>query len=197
MIVGVLALQGGFSEHIEVLDRLGVATRKVRVAGDLHGLDGVILPGGESTVVDKLARALGLAEPLASAIAGGLPVLATCAGLIYLARDVDNPAVGQQTLGVLDVGVKRNAFGSQRHSFDTTVHLTDLGPGLDSVQASFIRAPLIIRLGEQSTAVATLDDGSIVGVRQDRILAVSFHPEVTTDSRVHRRWIQMIGQRGR
>lgn len=112
--VGVLALQGGVEEHLRILDELGVATRRVRVPRDLDGLDGLVIPGGESSVIDKLARSFDLAEPLRDAAAAGLPVLATCAGLIYCARELDNPAPGQQTLGLLDVTVRRNAFGNQR-----------------------------------------------------------------------------------
>ncbi|WP_080796097.1 pyridoxal 5'-phosphate synthase glutaminase subunit PdxT [Corynebacterium pacaense] len=194
MIIGVLALQGGYSEHMQLLAGLGADTRRVRVPADLEGIDGVVLPGGESTVMDKLARSLGLAEPLATAIVGGLPVLATCAGLIYLARGVENPAMGQQTLGVLDIRVRRNAFGSQRNSFDTSVKIMDPSLELAEVEASFIRAPVVTEVGEHASAFATLSDGSIVGVRQDSILALSFHPEVTADSSLHRRWLEMIEQ---
>ena len=115
-LVGVLALQGGVEEHIAVLESLGAATRRVRLPQDLDGLDGIILPGGESSTIDKLARSFGVAEPLRRAVEGGLPVLATCAGLIYSARELENPAPGQQTLGLIDVTVRRNAFGNQRFS---------------------------------------------------------------------------------
>ena len=122
--VGVLALQGGVEEHLRILDGLGVATRRVRVPRDLDGLDGLVIPGGESSVIDKLARSFGLAHPLRDAAAAGLPVLATCAGLIYCARELDNPAPGQQTLGLVDVTVRRNAFGNQRFSEERTVPVT-------------------------------------------------------------------------
>ena len=114
-------LQGGVEEHLRILDGLGVATRRVRVPRDLDGLDGLVIPGGESSVIDKLARSFGLAAPLRDAAAAGLPVLATCAGLIYCARELENPAPGQQTLGLLDVTVRRNAFGNQRFSEERTV----------------------------------------------------------------------------
>ena len=114
--VGVLALQGGVEEHQRILNGLGVATRRVRMPRDLDGLDGLVIPGGESSVIDKLARSFGLAAPLRDAAAAGMPVLATCAGLIYCARELENPAPGQQTLGLLDVTVRRNAFGNQRFS---------------------------------------------------------------------------------
>ena len=119
--VGVLALQGGVEEHLRILDGLGVATRRVRVPRDVDGLDGLVIPGGESSVIDKLARSFGLVEPLRDAAAAGLSVLATCAGLIYCARELDNPAPGQQTLGLLDATVRRNAFGNQRFSEERIV----------------------------------------------------------------------------
>ena len=123
-LVGVLALQGGVEEHIAVLVSLGAKTRRVRLPQDLDGLDGIILPGGESSTIDKLARSFGVAEPLRRAVEGGLPVLATCAGLIYSARELENPAPGQQTLGLIDVTVHRNAFGNQRFSEERTVPVT-------------------------------------------------------------------------
>lgn len=135
--VGVLALQGGVEEHLRILDELGVATRRVRVPRDLEGLDGLVIPGGESSVIDKLARSFGLAEPLRDAAAAGLPVLATCAGLIYCARQIDNPAPGQQTLGLLDVTVRRNAFGNQRFSEERTVPVA-MGEDTLDIEASFI-----------------------------------------------------------
>ena len=145
--VGVLALQGGVEEHLRILDELGVATRRVRVPRDLDGLDGLVIPGGESSVIDKLARSFDLAEPLRDAAAAGLPVLATCAGLIYCARELDNPAPGQQTLELVDVTVRRNAFGNQRFSEERTVPVTAGEETLD-IEASFIRAPIVTRVGE-------------------------------------------------
>lgn len=201
MIIGVLALQGGVAEHLAMLEGLGVRTRRVRLPRDLEGLDGIILPGGESTVMDKLARALDLAEPLSSAIRAGLPVLATCAGLIYLARELENPAPGQRTLGVLDVTVRRNAFGSQRDSFDTRLDVSWPGTTLDDVHASFIRAPLVTSCGPGVDVVATCGApgasgapgaGVVVGVRQAMIIAVSFHPEESGDDRLHRAWLELI-----
>ncbi|MDN6625360.1 MAG: pyridoxal 5'-phosphate synthase glutaminase subunit PdxT [Acidipropionibacterium jensenii] len=184
--VGVLALQGGVAEHREALHRLGVETTQVRRPADLAGLDGIVLPGGESTVIDKLARTFGLAEPLRAAIAAGLPTLATCAGLIYLACRVRGAAPGQQTLGVLDITVRRNAFGTQLDSFETLLSVDGVA---DPVPATFIRAPVIPELGPGVRAVARLDESRVVGVRQGAVTGYSFHPEESTDLRVHRAWI--------
>ena len=189
--VGVLALQGGVEEHLRILDELGVTTRRVRVPRDLNGLDGLVIPGGESSVIDKLARSFGLAEPLHDAAAAGMPVLATCAGLIYCARELENPAPGQQTLGLIDVTVRRNAFGNQRFSEERTVPVTAGEETLD-IEASFIRAPLVTRVGEGVEVIATVpgeDGDAVVSVRQGRVTALSFHPEENGDARVHAAWL--------
>ena len=189
--VGVLALQGGVEEHLRILDGLGVATRRVRVPRDVDSLDGLVIPGGESSVIDKLARSFGLAAPLRDAAAAGLPVLATCAGLIYCARELDNPAPGQQTLRLLDVTVRRNAFGNQRFSEERTVPVTAGEETLD-IEASFIRAPLVTRVGDGVEVIATVpgkDGDAVVGVRQGRVTALSFHPEENGDARVHAAWL--------
>ncbi|MDK8585523.1 pyridoxal 5'-phosphate synthase glutaminase subunit PdxT [Corynebacterium kefirresidentii] len=190
--VGVLALQGGVEEHLRILDELGVATRRVRVPRDLDGLDGLVIPGGESSVIDKLARSFDLAEPLRDAAAAGLPVLATCAGLIYCARELDNPAPGQQTLGLLDVTVRRNAFGNQRFSAERTVDVVVVKDQSLPIEASFIRAPLVTRVGEGVEVIATVPGeggDAVVGVRQGRVTALSFHPEENGDARVHAAWL--------
>ena len=150
----MLALQGGVEEHLRVLDGLGAGTRRVRVPRDLEGLDGLVIPGGESSVIDKLARTFGVADPLRAAVAAGLPVLATCAGLIYCARELDNPSPGQQTLGLLDITVRRNAFGNQRFSAERTVPVV-VGEETLPIEASFIRAPLVTRVGEGVEVIAT------------------------------------------
>ena len=213
--VGVLALQGGVEEHIAVLEGLGVTTRRVRLPQDLDGLDGLILPGGESSAIDKLARAFGVAEPLRQT---ELPVLATCAGLIYSARELENPAPGQQTLALIDVSVRRNAFGNQRFSEERTVPVA-MGMETFEVEASFIRAPIVTRVGEGVEVIATvpvsglvaeslgrdvdgqgvgkkssLDAGgeAIVGVRQGNVTALSFHPEENGDSRLHAAWLASL-----
>ena len=198
-LIGVVALQGGFAEHIEVLESLGATTRRVRREADLESLDGIVLPGGESTVIDKLMRSFGLADPLREAITVGLPVLATCAGLVVLAAEVEDAATGQQTLGRLDVTVRRNAFGSQLDSFEGHLDIDGVGEG---IPATFIRAPIVTRTGPGVEVISTLPDdadeagGAIVGVRQGNILALSFHPEETADDRVHRRWLDELSERG-
>ena len=174
--------------HLRILDELGVATRRVRLPQDLDGLDGLILPGGESSAIDKLARSFGVAEPLRQT---ELPVLATCAGLIYSARELENPAPGQQTLALIDVTVRRNAFGNQRFSEERTVPVTLGGQTLD-VEASFIRAPIVTRVGEGVEVIATVprEDGeAVVGVQQGNVTALSFHPEENGDSRLHSAWL--------
>ncbi|MCQ9676109.1 pyridoxal 5'-phosphate synthase glutaminase subunit PdxT [Corynebacterium sp. BF-R-2] len=186
--IGVLALQGGVEEHLRILDELGVATRRVRLPQDLDGLDGLVLPGGESSAIDKLARSFGVAEPLRQT---ELPVLATCAGLIYSARELENPAPGQQTLALIDVTVRRNAFGNQRFSEERTVPVTLGGQTLD-VEASFIRAPIVTRVGEGVEVIATVprEDGeAVVGVQQGNVTALSFHPEENGDRRLHAAWL--------
>ena len=189
--VGVLALQGGVEEHLRILDELGVATRRVRLPQDLDGLDGIILPGGESSAIDKLARSCGVAEPLRQT---ELPVLATCAGLIYSARELENPAPGQQTLALIDVTVRRNAFGNQRFSEERTVPVA-IGMETFEVEASFIRAPIVTRVGEGVEVIATVprEDGeAVVGVRQGNVTALSFHPEENGDSRLHAAWLASL-----
>ena len=215
-LVGVLALQGGVEEHIAVLESLGAESRRVRLPQDLDGLNGIILPGGESSTIDKLARSFGVAEPLRRAVENGLPVLATCAGLINSARELENPAPGQQTLGLIDVTVRRNAFGNQRFSEERTVPVAMEGQRSGeplAIEASFIRAPIVTRAGEGVEVIATVPlpapdivsggEGSgvgartrpaagrevIVGVRQGCVTALSFHPEENGDSRLHAAWL--------
>lgn len=179
--VGVLALQGGVREHVSALERSGAQVRLVRRADDLERLDGLVLPGGESGVMDRLMRAFGIAAPLAAAIREGLPVLGTCAGLILLADRIENPAPGQQSVGGLNVTVRRNAFGGQRESFDTRVAVAGMRAPVD---ASFIRAPIVIDHGDGVEVIARCE-GVVVGVRAGSITGLSFHPEVTGDDRLH------------
>ncbi|MDO4411784.1 pyridoxal 5'-phosphate synthase glutaminase subunit PdxT [Cutibacterium sp.] len=194
-IIGVVALQGGFAEHIEVLESLGATTRRVRREADLDGLDGIVLPGGESTVIDKLMRSFGLADPLREAVSDGLPVLATCAGLVVVAKELEDAAKDQQTLGLLDVTVRRNAFGSQLDSFEGQLDIDGVG---EKIPATFIRAPIVTRTGPEVKIISRLPDeageasGAIVGVRQGTITALSFHPEETSDDRVHSRWLDEL-----
>ncbi|MCD2497462.1 pyridoxal 5'-phosphate synthase glutaminase subunit PdxT [Microbacterium nymphoidis] len=190
--IGVLALQGGVREHATMLQGLGATVRLVKKASDLTGLDGLVIPGGESSVIDRLARSLGLADPLRLAIRSGLPALGTCAGLILLAEQVENPAPGQQTFGGLDVTVRRNAFGSQRDSFDASIPVAGVEGEVD---VSFIRAPIVVSHAP-SVEVIARTRGAIVGVRQGSVTGLSFHPEVTGDDRIHRQFLAGIANRG-
>ena len=188
--VGVLALQGDFREHIAVLRGLGAEAVPVRRPEELAGLAGLVIPGGESSVMDKLARMFGLAEPLRAAIASGLPVYGTCAGLIMIADRVLDSIAGQESLGGLDVSVRRNAFGSQLDSFETDIDIPVLGE--PPVHAVFIRAPVVESVGEGVTVLASLSDGRIVAVEQGNLLGTSFHPEMTGDTRFHEYFLRKL-----
>lgn len=181
--VGVLALQGNFREHAKVLGSLGAQVVLVRRAEDLEGIAGIVLPGGESSAIDKLARAFGVFEPLKQRITAGLPVYGTCAGMILLADTILDAAPGQQTFGGLDVVVRRNAFGAQNQSFETELDVPVLPGG--PVHATFIRGPVVESVGPQAEALATLNDGRVVAVRQGALLATSFHPEMNGEDRFH------------
>ncbi|MDQ1555775.1 MAG: pyridoxal 5-phosphate synthase pdxT subunit [Actinomycetota bacterium] len=191
--VGVLALQGDFREHLAVLSGLGADGVAVRRPEELASVDGLIIPGGESTVIDKLSRLFGLAEPLKTAIATGLPVYGTCAGLIMLADRVRDAIDGQQTLGGFDIEVRRNAFGSQLESFETDLDIPQLGE--PAVHAVFIRAPVVEEVGDGVTTLASLPDGRVVAVEQGNLLGTSFHPEITGDIRFHKYFLKKIAAR--
>jgi 5'-phosphate synthase pdxT subunit len=162
----------------------------VRRPEEIEKISGLVIPGGESTVMDKLSRLFGLAEPLRSAIDGGLPVYGTCAGLIMLADRVRDSIDGQQTLGGFDITVRRNAFGSQLDSFETDLDIPELGE--PPVHAVFIRAPVVEEIGADVTALAALADGRIVAVEQRNLLGTSFHPEVTNDYRFHSYFLKKV-----
>lgn len=191
--VGVLALQGDVREHVRVLTDLGAQVRKVRRPEELAGVDGLVLPGGESSVIDKLSRAFGMREPVREAIAAGMPVYGTCAGLILLADRITDGIEGQQTFGGLDVTVRRNAFGSQVDSFEVDLDIPALGES--PVHAVFIRAPLVEQAGERVERLAALDDGRVVAVRQGSLLGTSFHPEVMGEHRFHALFLDMVRER--
>lgn len=193
--VGVLALQGDVREHVRVLTDLGAEVTKVRRPEELAEVDGLVLPGGESSVIDKLSRAFGMREPVREAIAAGMPVYGTCAGLILLADRITDGIEGQQTFGGLDVTVRRNAFGSQVDSFEVDLDIPALGE--PAVHAVFIRAPLVEQAGEGVERLATLDDGRVVAVRQGTLLGTSFHPEVTGEHRFHALFLDMVRERDR
>jgi 5'-phosphate synthase pdxT subunit len=191
--VGVLALQGDFREHIAVLRGLGADAVPVKRPEELEHLEGLVIPGGESSVMDKLSRLFGLAEPLKAVIASGLPVYGTCAGLIMLADTVLDSIDGQQTLGGFDIAVRRNAFGSQLDSFETDLDIPVLGA--PPVHAVFIRAPVVESVGEGAIALAELADGRVVAVEQGNLLGTSFHPEMTGDTRFHEYFLRKISAR--
>jgi len=188
--VGVLALQGDFREHAHVLAELGAHVVLVRRPEELASIDGLVIPGGESSVMDKLARMFGLARPLKVAIDGGLPVYGTCAGLIMLADTVLDAIAGQESLGGLDVVVRRNAFGSQNQSFETDLDVPVLGDS--PVHAVFIRGPVVESVGAGATALAALDDGRVVAVEQGNLLGTSFHPEITGEHRFHEYFLEKV-----
>jgi 5'-phosphate synthase pdxT subunit len=188
--VGVLALQGDFREHIAVLNGLGADAVPVRRPEELATVDGLVIPGGESSVMDKLSRMFGLAEPLKQAIAGGLPVYGTCAGLIMIADTVLDAIAGQESLGGLDIRVRRNAFGSQLDSFETELEIPVLGD--PPVHAVFIRAPIVESVGDDVTVLSSLNDGRIVAVEQGSLLGTSFHPEMTGDTRFHEYFLSKL-----
>ena len=196
--VGVLALQGDVREHVAALERLGCATVRVRRPDELAVCDALVLPGGESTTMARLARSFGLLEPLREAVAGGLPTLGTCAGMILLAERVVDGAEGQETLGGIDMTVRRNAFGRQVASFEGAVTMT----GLDEpVHGVFIRAPWVEEVGPGVEVLARVDHGEaagrIVAVREGHLMATSFHPEVGGDSRVHQLLVDLVRPRSR
>ncbi|RUR00742.1 pyridoxal 5'-phosphate synthase glutaminase subunit PdxT [Labedella endophytica] len=191
--VGVLALQGDVREHVALLSSLGADVVPVRRPSELASVDGLVLPGGESTVIDKLATTFGMRDPVRAAIADGLPVLGTCAGLILLAERIEDGIPGQRTFGGLDVTVRRNAFGSQLDSFETELDVPAIGPG--PVRAAFIRAPVVSEMGPAARSLARLADGTVVAVEQGNLLGLSFHPEMTGESRFHRRFLDTVSTR--
>ncbi len=184
MRIGVLAIQGDFAEHIAMLKRLGVEGMEVRLPRHLEGLDGLIIPGGESTTIGKLAADFGLLEPLRE-FGRSHAIWGTCAGAIFLSKDVRR---NQPLLGLMDITVQRNAFGRQVDSFEADLEVKALQQVANSIQpfhAIFIRAPIIESTGKGVEVLATLPDGRIVAARQGKLLATSFHPELTGDTRFH------------
>ena len=188
LTIGVLAVQGDVREHVRVLTALGARAHGVRRPSELTDLDGLVIPGGESTTMDKLVRAFDLFDPLRALIAGGLPVYGSCAGMIMLADRIAEGRPDQQTLGGLDITVRRNAFGRQVDSFEEDIEFAGLEGG--RVRAVFIRAPWVEDAGDGVDVLARAA-GKIVAVRQGALLATSFHPEVTGDTRVHELFVGM------
>ena len=195
--IGVLALQGDVREHLAALEAAGARAVPFRRAVELDGLDGLVIPGGESTTMDKLARAFDLLEPLRARVREGLPAYGSCAGMILLADRLVDAAPGQQTVGGMDVVVRRNAFGRQVDSFEGDVVFTHLPGG--PLRAVFIRAPWVEEAGAAVEVLARVvggpADGRIVAVRQGDLLATSFHPELTGDTRVHAYFVHLVRAR--
>ena len=195
--IGVLALQGDVREHLAALERVGAAGRAVRREAELDGLDGIVLPGGESTTMDKLMRAFGLRDPLRAALGAGLPAYGSCAGMILLADRVLDGPPDQETLGGIDMTVRRNAFGRQVASFEGDVEMAGVAGG--PLHGVFIRAPWVEDVGPAVEVLARVEEGEaagrIVAVRQGSLLATSFHPEMTGDGRVHELFVRIVKER--
>ena len=187
MRVGVFALQGDVREHLLILSRLGAEALEVRSGEDLKDIDGLVLPGGESTTMSKLIDIFELRKPLKDFVASGKPVFGTCAGMIMLATEVLDAASKQRGLAAMDISVRRNAFGTHLDSFETELSFAG-----KTAQVAFIRAPIVEVVGEGVEVLSTLEDGRIVGVRQGNLLATSFHPELTGDKTVHSYFLGMI-----
>jgi 5'-phosphate synthase pdxT subunit len=184
--IGVLALQGDVREHVDTLNRLSCEVVEVRKASDLEDLKGLVLPGGESTTISKLMDIFSVREPIKSFVESGNAVFGTCAGMITLASEVIDSASGQQSLGLMDISVRRNAFGSQLDSFEEVISFDGA-----SLNVAFIRAPIVERVGKGVDVLSQLRDGTVVAVRQDNMLATSFHPEITGESFVHEYFLKM------
>ncbi|MBU6263687.1 MAG: pyridoxal 5'-phosphate synthase glutaminase subunit PdxT [Actinomycetales bacterium] len=189
MRVGVLALQGDFREHIAALSAIGVDAVAVKTESEINSVDALVLPGGESTTIAKLARIFGVFDLIKSRISSGLPVYGSCAGLILLSNKILDGVEGQETFGGLDITSRRNAFGRQVDSFEGEIEFSGIG----KLNGVFIRAPWVEEVGSSVTVLAT-SHGHPVAVKQGNILATSFHPELTTDHAVHRYFVEELCQ---
>jgi len=188
MRIGVLAVQGAFIEHEKALARIGAEPVEVRLPQHLDGLDGLIIPGGESTTIGKVAERWGLLEPIRVFAQSGRPLWGTCAGMILMAKEVVDSVPDQPTLGLMDISVRRNAFGRQVDSFEADLEVSALGE--EPFHAVFIRAPRVEQVGAGVGVLAQLDDGTVVAARQGNLLATAFHPELTGDDRFHRYFLR-------
>ncbi|WP_308013782.1 pyridoxal 5'-phosphate synthase glutaminase subunit PdxT [Streptantibioticus parmotrematis] len=188
--VGVLALQGDVREHLAALRAAGAEAVTVRRPEELAAVDGLVIPGGESTTMSKLAVAFGLLQPLRERVRAGMPAYGSCAGMIMLADKILDGRDDQETIGGIDMTVRRNAFGRQNESFEAAVAITGVDGG--PVEGVFIRAPWVESTGAGVETLATLGDGTVVAVRQGHLLATSFHPELTGDQRVHALFAEMV-----
>ncbi|MET3804616.1 5'-phosphate synthase pdxT subunit [Nakamurella sp. UYEF19] len=193
-LIGVLALQGGFRDHLDRLDAIGARTRPVRSPADLADLDGIVIPGGESTTICRLLDAFELREPLTAALATGLPAFGSCAGMIVLADRVLDGRADQRPLAAIPLSVRRNAFGRQSDSFECELEVQGLGGG--PFPAAFIRAPAIESIGHGVQVVAQVD-GRPVAARTEHVLVTAFHPELTPDDRIHRLFLEMVAEHDR
>jgi 5'-phosphate synthase pdxT subunit len=191
MKIGVLASQGAFAEHIKVLQQLDTEAVPVRLPDEIKGVDGLIIPGGESTTIGRLIAAYRLDSEIKALVKEGKPVFGTCAGMILLSKDISGNTA--KALGLMDIKVKRNAFGRQRESFETELIIPVLGE--EPYPAVFIRAPLIEQCGRSVEVLAKLNDGRIVAARQDKLLVTAFHPELTRDLRFHRYFLDMASDK--
>jgi pyridoxal 5'-phosphate synthase pdxT subunit len=187
--VGVFALQGDVREHLRTLTAIGVDSIEVRNATELASVDGLILPGGESTTISKLIDIFDLRKILVDFINSGKPVFGTCAGMIMLAKDVLDAASGQKSLEVMDISVRRNAFGSQLDSFETEIEFDG-----KLAKVAFIRAPIVERVGDGVEVLSKLPNGDVVAVRAGNLLATAFHPELTGDNSIHEYFVAMISK---
>ena len=193
MKIGVLASQGAFAEHIAILEKLGVEASAVRLPEELEGLDGLIIPGGESTTISKLMAHYKLTDALRDRAKKGFPIWGTCAGMIMLADKLPGSKV--EPLGLMSIDVQRNAFGRQKESFETELSIPALGK--KPFPAVFIRAPAIEKAHGDAEVLATLDDGTIVAARQGKLLASAFHPELTDDTRFHQYFLDIVANGGK
>ncbi len=187
-LIGVLALQGAFREHVRALEACGAAVRLVKLPQDLKGLDGLVIPGGESTTMSMLMERMGLLGPVERTVQGGLPTLATCAGLIVLADRVTDGRADQHVLHALDVAVRRNAYGRQVDSFEADLDVAGLAGG--PFRGVFIRAPVVEDPG--TAEVLAEHDGAPVALRQGHVIGLTFHPELSGDLRLHREYLKLV-----
>ncbi|GAA3946709.1 pyridoxal 5'-phosphate synthase glutaminase subunit PdxT [Microbacterium soli] len=192
--VGVLALQGDVLEHVALLEHLGAEVVRVRRPEEFALVDGLVIPGGESTVMDRLSHLFGLAASIRSAIGEGMPMLGTCAGLIMLSDRLVDGVEGQRTFGGLDVVTRRNAFGRQTESFEAELDIPALGA--EPVHTTFIRGPVVEEVGADARALATLHDGRVVAVQQGDLVGISFHPELSGEPRFHQHFLDRVAARG-
>jgi len=195
-VIGVLAIQGGVREHLDALSLCGVHSQAVKTREQLSEVDALVIPGGESSTMDKLARTFELMEPLRAARADGMPMFGSCAGMIMLADHIAGAITGQESIGGLDITVERNAFGRQSQSFESPIVISGIREPDREFEGVFIRAPWVTVAGKSVEVIARVSsgphEGRIVGVRSDSLLATSFHPELTADLRVHELFVEMV-----